>query len=611
MYEKSFTWAADFESTVEIQYLAEGKVRVWAWAVECLEEPDRKYRGETIDEFFAFFKGKHATIYFHNLKFDGSFIIPWLFKNGYTFSFNKAKAKEFNVLVDSMNNWYSITIQPTTKRKITLWDNAKLFPIPLLYLHNVYHTPTKKIEEDSAFYDKARPIGYVPTEQDLLYFENDLQVPAETLNKHIEVYGLRFKKTQASQSFYNFEKSFKAWKLRFPALTNEEDARVRPAYWGGISYVSPKKAEKDYYNIGVMDINSSYPHKASEMKLPYGNAQLEYGGGVHPNMSKFWVAECLIEFELKENHLPCIPKKGITEGRPTADEKWVRKSDGMVKIILCSIDYELIHQSYHVTIHHWCWSKHWAQRRHKEIADFVYHNNYKKLEHGKKAEQAKKEGNTELEMEHLSMRNRAKIDNNGFYGKFGEMIIKTGKVPYADAEKGVIWKEDKEDEQTEYKRKYLPVAIAITAYGRKQLVEIANMLGEDFLYCDTDSVHYLLKGQYKIDRAIKHGTLEMDKHKLGAWDYEGTMKKGRYLRAKCYMEETENGDMLSTVAGFPADKGTGQFSKSRKILTWDNFRIGLTVGAEHSNKLATVPTKTGSKLMPVSYRINEKESLLN
>ena len=83
MYEKSFTWAADFESTVEIQYLAEGKVRVWAWAVECLEEPERKYRGETIDEFFEFFKGKRATIYFHNLKFDGSFILDYLLRKGY------------------------------------------------------------------------------------------------------------------------------------------------------------------------------------------------------------------------------------------------------------------------------------------------------------------------------------------------------------------------------------------------------------------------------------------------------------------------------------------------------------------------------------------------
>src|SRR5699024_1799799 len=99
-----------------------------------------------------------------------------------------------------------------------------------------------KIREDSSFYTKQRLEDYQPDERDLHYFENDLQVPAETLNRHIEEYGLRFKKTQASQSFNNFEQSFKAWKWRFPAVDDDEDKDIRQAYWGGISYVPPHKA---------------------------------------------------------------------------------------------------------------------------------------------------------------------------------------------------------------------------------------------------------------------------------------------------------------------------------------------------------------------------------
>src|SRR5690606_19515086 len=203
---------------------------------------------------------------FHNLKYDGSYILPWLFTNGYEVTHNKPQAKQFSVLVDDRNAWYSITIQVTKRRKVTIWDSLKLFPTALEYLPDIYTTPTKKVREDKDWYEMKRPLDYQPDERDLRYFENDLQVPAEVLNKHIELYGLRFKKTQASQSFYNFEQTFKAWKWRFPALSTEQDNAIRLAYWGGISHVPPEKAGEDFYNIGAMDINSSYPHKAAEMK---------------------------------------------------------------------------------------------------------------------------------------------------------------------------------------------------------------------------------------------------------------------------------------------------------------------------------------------------------
>jgi hypothetical protein len=131
------------------------------------------------------------------------------------------------------------------------------------------------------------------------YFENDLQVPAEAINKHIELYGLQFKKTQASQAFYNFEQSFKAWKWRFPPLSTVQHEVIKPAYWGGISHVPKDKAGQDFYNIAVYDDINSYTAAAANNKLPYGPVLFESGEGKHPDMSKFWVAEALVEFKLK------------------------------------------------------------------------------------------------------------------------------------------------------------------------------------------------------------------------------------------------------------------------------------------------------------------------
>jgi hypothetical protein len=229
---------------------------------------------------------------------------------------------------------------------------------------------------------------------------------------------------------------------------------------------------------------------------------------------------------------------------------------------------------------------------------------------------AKNEKDPVLKAEYSTKRNRAKIDNNAFYGKFGEEIIKLGKTPYwEDGE--VIWRTDREDETKEGKRKFLPVAIAITAWGRQQLVKMWNIMGEHALYVDTDSLHYLMSGHYKIEEAQASGIMEVHDEKLGAWKHEGTFQRGRYLRAKCYMEgdlveNEETGEkewhIEATVAGLPADKHSGQFSKKRSCLNWNNFHIGHVVSPEESNKLRTVRTSTGNKLLPTGFEIKEKAS---
>lgn len=592
--------------------------RVWLAGFKNLETMESTYF-TSLEDFMEAILGRgentNTEYAFHNIKFDGSYIVPFLLKGGYIVSQGRPQPGQFSILVDNRNNWYTMDIQVTKRRKVTLWDSLKLFPTALQYLPTIYGTPTQKIQESQDWYQEQRPVAYQPNARDLLYFENDLQVPAETLNKHIEMFGLRFKKTQASQSFYNFEQSFKAWKWRFPALTNEEDSDIRPAYWGGISHVPADKAGIDHWGVGVYDINSSYPDKAANYKLPYGECVEEYGEGKHPNMSKFWVAEALVEFELKPNCLPCIPRKSISEGEMVEDrnediEKWVDSSGGIVKMSFSNIDYMTIQESYHFKVWRWCWSRHWAWKVQKEIAKFVNVNNDRKVTY---SAMMKVETDREKKIEYATIRNRAKIDNNSFYGKFGEEIIKEGKTPYLETnEEGfeeVAWLVDRREEQSPNKRKYLPVAIAITAWGRHQLVRATNILGEHFLYCDTDSVHYLLEGQYKLDKAAEEGHFFIHPEQLGAWDFEGEYTRGRYLRAKCYMEEKPSGEVEATVAGLPADKNSGQFSKKRSCLNWDNFHIGTIIPAEKSNKLRTVRTPGGNKLLPTSFEIKQKEAI--
>ena len=76
-----------------------------------------------------------------------------------------------------------------------------------------------------------------------------------------------------------------------------------------------------------------------------------------------------------------------------------------------------------------------------------------------------------------------------------------------------------------------------------------------------------------------------------------------------YIRRDEEGNVEATVAGLPADKNSGQFSKKRSCLNWDNFHIGTVIPADKTNKLRTIRTPGGNKLLPVSFEIKQKESL--
>ena len=579
--------------------------RVWLAGHRNLKTKEIKWF-TSIDDFMndVLSRGKNVNTEYaiHNLKFDGSFIIPWLFENGYTVTHNKPDSKQFSVLIDDRNNWYSLTIQVTKKRRVTFWDSAKLFPIQLEYLHEIYGTPTKKIHEDEEFYNEKRPEGHIPTEKELQYLFNDLIVLEETLNAHIKLEGLRFKKTQASQAFYSFEQSFPAWRLRFPPLDDETDALIRPAYWGGIAYVNPAYAGKDMYDVVVYDINSSYPHKLADYKMPYGNPIAKRGRGVEPDMSKFWVAEALIEFELKPDKLPCIAAKGIVEARPITDEYWLTDSEGVVRLVFSCIDYYSIRESYDFEIISWEWCIEWAWKVHKELKEYIYKNNAEKVLYKKKAS---KVDDPQLKSEYLAHSHRAKINNNAFYGKFGEDIIKRGKTPYYE-NGDIVYRVDRRDILSMRKRKYLPVAIATTAWGRRQLVQMANTLGKEFIYCDTDSVHITKAGAEMVEAMHKEGKIKIDKTELGAWSLEGRFDRARFLRPKCYYEEKYGQHPEVTLAGLPADKHSGARSKKRSCITWENFHIGLKLPPEVTGKLASCRTPTGTKLVPVGFEITEK-----
>lgn len=154
-----------------------------------------------------------------------------------------------------------------------------------------------------------------------------------------------------------------------------------------------------------------------------------------------------------------------------------------------------------------------------------------------------------------------KLFLNSPYGKFAEGQIKNRwKIQY---ENKMIFKKDGEEV---VECGYLPVGIFITSYARVFLLESINKIGmENFVYCDTDSIHF--KGDIPDN-------LEMDDYEMGKWKVENHFKRAYYIRAKRYCGEYYEGDELKLKIACAGIKKVDLYNQIKSV---DDFRRGVMV----------------------------------
>ena len=108
-------YSADFETTTDKE-----DCRVWAWALCEVGNVDNFRYGNSIDSLFEWMQRQDSlTLYFHNLKFDGEFILYWLFHHNFAFVRNRKELvdRSFTTLIGYMGQFYSITIIFDKKNK--------------------------------------------------------------------------------------------------------------------------------------------------------------------------------------------------------------------------------------------------------------------------------------------------------------------------------------------------------------------------------------------------------------------------------------------------------------------------------------------------------------
>lgn len=546
-------FVADFETTTD-----PNDCRVWGWGVYNIIDNIFDYGGSIEDFFKYIFKlPNKSKIYFHNLKFDGEFIFYYLFNNGFTHtSERRLKNKEFSTLITYMGVFYSIKIKYKNKEFI-IYDSLKILPLPVSKISKAFNLEQLKGEID---YSRERKIGWKITNEEVDYIRNDVEIVGKALFQFFNE-GLT-KMTQASNAFNDFKNIIgkKRFSRLFPYC--EYDSELRQSYKGGFSYVNPRFQNKEIGEGIVLDVNSLYPSVMYYKKLPYGEPIFYEGKYKKDKIYDCYIQMIRCNFEIKKDHLPTLQLKNTLGFKPT---EYVESSNGLdVTLCLTSVDLELF-------------------LKHYDVYNLEYFNGWKFKSTDKlfksyidKWVKVKQEstinGNS-------GMRTLSKLMLNSLYGKFALNPIVKNKIPTFDGE--MVHYQMGEDERRD--PIYVAVASFITSYARRITIESAQENFDRFIYADTDSLH-LVGFEDPIN-------IEVDPVKLGAWKLEYRFKRGRFLRAKSYIEEMEDGKNHVACAGLP--------HKCHDKITFDNFKNGLVV----AGKLQHKRVKGGVVLKPIDFTI--------
>lgn len=271
-YVKKFT--ADFETCVWKQ----DETWVWAWATCEIGNENNIVIDNNIDSFMEYCKSeKNPTFYFHNLKFDGEFIIYWCLTHGFKHVQKKEEIEDntFTTLISDMGQFYSITIYfkkgNKQVKKVTFYDSLKIIPFSVNEIAKSFNLPISKLEID---YTKERPKGHILTDEEKNYIKNDVLIVAKAL-KILFDEGLT-RMTRASNSLHDFKELLTKSKFDhyFPSLESDIDKDLRKSYKGGFTYLNPLYKEKDVGQGVVLDVNSLYPSVMYDKPLPFRRTRL-------------------------------------------------------------------------------------------------------------------------------------------------------------------------------------------------------------------------------------------------------------------------------------------------------------------------------------------------
>ena len=409
---KKFT--ADFETATWL----ENETFVWAWATCEIGNEENLIINNNIDSFIDYCKQeKNSIFYFHNLKFDGEFIIYWALTHGFKHVQEKQEIENntFTTLISDMGQFYQITLyfEKGNKRvhKVTFIDSLKIIPFSVDVIAKSFNLPISKLTLD---YNKPRERNHILTSEEREYIKNDVLIVAKALKVLFDEE--LTKMTQGSNALNDFKQILTKSKFEhyFPILDYDIDKDLRKSYKGGFTYLNPIYKEKDVENVVVLDVNSLYPSVMYEKSLPFGYPIFFEGEYQQDKVYNLYIQMITCSFEIKKNKIPTIQIKN-NRSYFKANEYLESSENEIVCLVLTNIDLKLFLEQYNVyDLEYVCG---WKFKSIKGIfTDYIDKWITRK-------NQATIEGNK-------GQRTLAKLMLNALYGKFATSLDVQSKLPY-------------------------------------------------------------------------------------------------------------------------------------------------------------------------------------
>lgn len=610
-----FIFAADFETVV---YENQKDTAVWAAAMVELYKKDVSV-WHSIDEFvryvFKIATKRDCQIYFHNLSFDGSFLIHhFLTKIGMhqavevisqdTFRVRFLKEKDmkndtFKYLISNMGQWYQITVK-VNNHFVTFYDSAKLLPFSLEEIGKSFDTQHKKLTME---YEGHRYPGCPITDEEMDYICNDVLVLKEALefmfsagHKKMtigsccldEYYHLNLNLKQEDKDQYlkkaaDFQQKNGIplqWDLivekedvqiNFPNLalkkfkkeeesiygSKDVDEYVRKAYRGAFVYTNPHFKNRVYHGVGLtVDVNSLYPsvmHSSSGNVFPIGNPTFfrERIPDIAKQKDKVYFVRFKCKFDLKPGYLPFVQIK---------NNFLYPQNENLTTSNIRGLDgkyYEYFRLGDQV----WDSSVTMTMTG-REFDLFQKHYVVKDLTIldgcwfygaiGLFDAYIDKWAKVKMNSKG-AMRQLAKLFLNNLYGKFG--MSRNSSFKFCEVQDGVLKFRSIPEEDPD-RCKYIPIGACVTSYAKCLTIEAAQANyyeGEDrgFIYADTDSLHCALRPE-----ELKN--VPIHENKFNHWKCETLWDAGMFVRSKTYIEHVTHENFKKvdpyynvTCAGMP------------------------------------------------------------
>ena len=562
----SACYTADFETTTD-----ENDCRVWAYSICSIEDVSNFWYGNNIDDFFEWCrKHDNPSIWFHNLKFDGSYLLNWLFNNGFEWVEKEdVRDKTFTTLITDMGQFYQINVYFKANKKhvtkVTFFDSLKILNFSVETVAEGFDLPIRKLSID---YNKPRPVGYTITPEEVDYIRNDVEIMARAL-QFMFLEG-QTKMTIASDAMKDLKDTIIGFRKKFPVLPKEVDKEIRKSYRGGFTYVNETWKGKKVGKGIILDVNSLYPY-CMTLELPFGEPVFFEGEYQYDQTHPLYVQSFSCVFELKPGKIPSIQLKNNLSFMPN---EYVKSSKGkVITLYLTSVDMKLFKDQYN----YWgvVWNGGFKFMKSKGLFDdYVNKWTAEKIKAGKEHNAPK--------------RQLAKLMLNSSYGRLSLSPTARQKKPFLDSE-GVVRFDLLAEEERE--PVYIPAGAFITALGREKTIRTSQAIrdytiakyGEDrYYYSDTDSVHANLSEE---DLEELKDIIKVDKYELGCWDKEAEFSEALYIRQKCYIEMID-GRVNVTVAGLP--------KYLAPIINFDNFKKGFSTGGMTHEQMVEMAKANGA-----------------